>query len=36
MYVCMDLDLFVQCAAMITAMGGLAFQGLIFLMFLSC
>lgn len=32
----MDLDLFVQCAAKITAMDGLSFQGLIFLMFLSC
>lgn len=28
--------LFVPCAAKITAMDGLSFQGLIFLMFLSC
>lgn len=27
------MDLFVQCAAKITAMDGLSFQGLIFLMF---
>lgn len=29
----MDLDLFVQCAAKITAMDGVSFQGLIVLMF---
>lgn len=32
----MDHDLFVQRAAKVTAMDGLSFQGLIFLMFLSC
>ena len=32
----MDLDVFVQCAAKITSMDGLSFQGLIILMFLSC
>lgn len=31
----MDLDLFVQCAARITAIESLSFQGLILLMFLS-
>lgn len=32
----MDPDLFVQCAAKVTAVDGLCFQGFIFLMFLSC